>query len=104
MLVLFCFALFYLILFNFTLFHHVYAHELLQAYDSHCNLVLGDVEETIYEVEEDGDDDDDVKVSRDSHDKLMTQTSETYDFFRQSAASQKCCLFGVSDRTSVTDL
>jgi small nuclear ribonucleoprotein (snRNP)-like protein len=25
----------------------------LQAYDSHCNLVLGDVEETIYVVEED---------------------------------------------------
>ena len=24
-----------------------------QAYDSHCNLVLGDVEETIYVVEED---------------------------------------------------
>ena len=24
-----------------------------QAYDSHCNLVLGDVEETIYIVEED---------------------------------------------------
>ncbi|KEY67571.1 hypothetical protein S40285_06433 [Stachybotrys chlorohalonatus IBT 40285] len=39
----------------------------LHAYDSHCNLVLGDVEETIYEVEEDGDDDDDVKtISRKS--------------------------------------
>lgn len=25
----------------------------LQAYDSHCNLVLGDVEETIYAVDED---------------------------------------------------
>ena len=25
----------------------------MQAYDSHCNLVLGDVEETIYVVEED---------------------------------------------------
>lgn len=24
-----------------------------QAYDSHCNIVLGDVEETIYVVEED---------------------------------------------------
>lgn len=24
-----------------------------QAYDSHCNMVLGDVEETIYVVEED---------------------------------------------------
>lgn len=31
-----------------------------QAYDSHCNLVLGDVEETIYIV--DDEDDEDVKV------------------------------------------
>jgi small nuclear ribonucleoprotein (snRNP)-like protein len=33
-----------------------------QAYDSHCNLVLGEVEETIYTVDED-DEDDEVKVS-----------------------------------------
>lgn len=26
---------------------------LLQAYDSHCNLVLGEVEETIYAADED---------------------------------------------------
>jgi U6 snRNA-associated Sm-like protein LSm3 len=32
-----------------------------QAYDSHCNLVLGEVEETIYVVE-DEDEDDEVKV------------------------------------------
>jgi small nuclear ribonucleoprotein (snRNP)-like protein len=32
-----------------------------QAYDSHCNLVLGEVEETIYIVE-DEEDDEDVKV------------------------------------------
>ncbi|KAI1001798.1 hypothetical protein K3495_g6407 [Podosphaera aphanis] len=31
----------------------------LHAYDSHCNLVLGDVEETIYTMEE-GDDDEEV--------------------------------------------
>lgn len=35
---------------------------LIQAYDSHCNLVLGEVEETIYTVDED-DDDDELKVS-----------------------------------------
>lgn len=36
----------------------------LQAYDSHCNLVLGDVEETIYLTEDDDDEADsqDVKV------------------------------------------
>jgi U6 snRNA-associated Sm-like protein LSm3 len=32
-----------------------------QAYDSHCNLVLGDVEETVYVVDED-DEDETVKV------------------------------------------
>ncbi len=32
-----------------------------QAYDSHCNLVLGDVEETIYIVD-DEDEDDEIKV------------------------------------------
>lgn len=37
----------------------------MQAYDSHCNLVLGEVEETIYIVEEDDDDKEEetVKVS-----------------------------------------
>jgi U6 snRNA-associated Sm-like protein LSm3 len=33
-----------------------------QAYDSHCNLVLGDVEETIYIVEEDENEEETVKV------------------------------------------
>lgn len=36
---------------------------LAQAYDSHCNLVLGEVEETVYLVEDDDDDEDEtVKV------------------------------------------
>ncbi|KAK2627358.1 hypothetical protein QTJ16_003324 [Diplocarpon rosae] len=34
----------------------------LHAYDSHCNLVLGDVEETIYVVDEDEDEEETVKV------------------------------------------
>ena len=35
-----------------------------QAYDSHCNLVLGDVEETIYVVEEEEEEtDEEIKVS-----------------------------------------
>ncbi|KAI4254977.1 MAG: hypothetical protein L6R42_006974 [Xanthoria sp. 1 TBL-2021] len=34
----------------------------LHAYDSHCNLVLGDVEETIYLVEDEEDEDEEVKV------------------------------------------
>lgn len=36
-----------------------------QAYDSHMNLVLGDVVETIYIIDED-DEDEDIKVSRQS--------------------------------------
>jgi U6 snRNA-associated Sm-like protein LSm3 len=37
----------------------------IQAYDSHCNLVLGDVEETIYVAEDDDEDGEEqsVKVS-----------------------------------------
>jgi U6 snRNA-associated Sm-like protein LSm3 len=41
--------------------------DLLQAYDSHCNLVLGDVEETIYTIEEDDDGEETVKVRRSIH-------------------------------------
>lgn len=33
-----------------------------QAYDSHCNLVLGDVEEIIYVVEEDANEEEVVRV------------------------------------------
>ncbi|MCJ1389462.1 U4/U6-U5 snRNP complex subunit lsm3 [Xylographa bjoerkii] len=38
----------------------------LHAYDSHCNLVLGEVEETIYVIEEDEDEQEIVRV-RESH-------------------------------------
>ncbi|KAL1878588.1 hypothetical protein VTK73DRAFT_7766 [Phialemonium thermophilum] len=34
----------------------------LHAYDSHCNLVLGEVEETIYVVDEEEDNDEEVKT------------------------------------------
>ncbi|KAF3765218.1 hypothetical protein M406DRAFT_259902 [Cryphonectria parasitica EP155] len=34
----------------------------LHAYDSHCNLVMGEVEETVYVVDDDAGDDDDVKT------------------------------------------
>lgn len=37
-----------------------------QAYDSHCNIVLGEVEETIYIVEEDENGEETVKVTPDS--------------------------------------
>lgn len=35
-----------------------------QAYDSHCNIVIGEVEETIYTIEEDEDGEETVKVSQ----------------------------------------
>ncbi|KAJ4422472.1 U4/U6-U5 snRNP complex subunit lsm3 [Gnomoniopsis sp. IMI 355080] len=38
----------------------------LHAYDSHCNLVLGDVEETIYMVDDEADDDEVKTVSKKS--------------------------------------
>ncbi|KAK3339992.1 hypothetical protein B0T25DRAFT_561049 [Lasiosphaeria hispida] len=39
----------------------------LHAYDSHCNLVLGEVEETIYVVDDEDDPEDEIKtVSRKS--------------------------------------
>ena len=41
---------------------HETDHNNFQAYDSHCNLVLGDVEETIY-VAEDEEDENTVKAS-----------------------------------------
>ena len=50
---------------NISIEEHVLEMErliTLQAYDSHCNLVLGDVEETIYVVEEDEEDEEIVRV------------------------------------------
>jgi U6 snRNA-associated Sm-like protein LSm3 len=42
----------------------MYDIDILKAYDSHCNLVLGDVEETIYVVDEDDEDEESVKVTK----------------------------------------
>lgn len=38
----------------------------IQAYDSHCNLVLGEVEETVYVVDDEAGDDDVKTVSKKS--------------------------------------
>ncbi|KAK3180290.1 hypothetical protein K4F52_008376 [Lecanicillium sp. MT-2017a] len=38
----------------------------LHAYDSHCNLILGEVEETIYAVEEDEEEEEAKTISRKS--------------------------------------
>lgn len=55
-----------------------------QAYDSHCNLVLGDVEETIYIVDDEADNDEIKTVSKKSEmlfvrgTSTMTPTSDLY--------------------------
>ncbi|OAP63024.1 hypothetical protein AYL99_02251 [Fonsecaea erecta] len=45
----------------------------LHAYDSHCNLVLGDVEETIYTVEEEEDGEETVKTTKKQSDMLFVR-------------------------------
>lgn len=50
-------------MFTVKLYFIIVGIKTLQAYDSHCNLVLGDVEETIYLVEDDDEEEGDVKVS-----------------------------------------
>ncbi|KAL8662622.1 MAG: hypothetical protein Q9202_004580 [Teloschistes flavicans] len=44
----------------------------LHAYDSHCNLVLGEVEETVYVVEDD-DEDEEVKTIKKQSEMLFVR-------------------------------
>lgn len=65
----------------------------VQAYDSHCNLVLGDVEETIYVVEEDEDEEETVKACPPLNERanpLLTRDN------RPSTRNPRCCLLEVS--------
>ncbi|ODH22522.1 hypothetical protein ACO22_05499 [Paracoccidioides brasiliensis] len=45
----------------------------LHAYDSHCNLVLGDVEETIYIVEEDESERETIKTIKKQEEMLFVR-------------------------------
>jgi len=45
----------------------------LHAYDSHCNLVLGEVEETIYIIEEDEDEQEIVKTLKKQSEMLFVR-------------------------------
>jgi U6 snRNA-associated Sm-like protein LSm3 len=45
----------------------------LQAYDSHCNLVLGDVEETIYVVEEDENEEETIRTIKKQEEMLFVR-------------------------------
>ncbi|KAI9816759.1 MAG: U4/U6-U5 snRNP complex subunit lsm3 [Pycnora praestabilis] len=52
---------------------HPLRRSIFQAYDSHCNLVLGDVEETVYVVEEDDEEDETVKTIRKQSEMLFVR-------------------------------
>ncbi|KAL9618053.1 MAG: hypothetical protein Q9160_007182 [Pyrenula sp. 1 TL-2023] len=45
----------------------------LHAYDSHCNIVLGEVEETIYHIEEDEDGEESVKTVKKQSEMLFVR-------------------------------
>ncbi|KIW39316.1 uncharacterized protein PV06_09099 [Exophiala oligosperma] len=45
----------------------------LHAYDSHCNLVLGEVEETIFSIDEDEDGEESVKTTKKQSDMLFVR-------------------------------
>ncbi|KAL8675848.1 MAG: hypothetical protein Q9186_007554 [Xanthomendoza sp. 1 TL-2023] len=45
----------------------------LHAYDSHCNLVLGEVEETIYIVDDEDDEDEEVKTVKKQSEMLFVR-------------------------------
>ena len=65
-----------------------------KAYDSHCNLVLGDAEETIYIVEDDDEDEEIVKVKNTACQPL--KGAKLMRCCRPSRSSPKCSLSGVS--------
>ncbi|KAJ5246570.1 hypothetical protein N7468_001553 [Penicillium chermesinum] len=44
-----------------------------QAYDSHCNLVLGDVEETIYVVDEDDETEENLRTIKKQEEMLFVR-------------------------------
>ncbi|KAI9703154.1 MAG: U4/U6-U5 snRNP complex subunit lsm3 [Candelina mexicana] len=45
----------------------------LHAYDSHCNLVLGDVEETVYIVEDEDEEEETVKTVKKQSEMLFVR-------------------------------
>lgn len=48
----------------------------MQAYDSHCNLVLGDVEETVYVVDEE-DEEETVRTVKKQSEMLFVRGTHT---------------------------
>jgi hypothetical protein len=52
---------------------HLLTVDLKQAYDSHCNLVLGEVTETVYIIEEDEDEQDHVRTVKKQSEMLFVR-------------------------------
>jgi hypothetical protein len=73
----------------------------LQAYDSHCNIVLGDVEETIYVIEEDENEEETIKVRTPPPVQAALQISSRlkYIYCRLLKSKKKCFSYevGASD-------
>ncbi|EEH40467.1 hypothetical protein PAAG_02522 [Paracoccidioides lutzii Pb01] len=59
----------------------------LHAYDSHCNLVLGDVEETIYIVEEDESEREMIKTIKKQEEMLFVRGDSVVLISPQSPSS-----------------
>ncbi|OJD34211.1 u6 snrna-associated sm-like protein lsm3 [Diplodia corticola] len=58
----------------------------LHAYDSHCNLVLGDVEEIIYVVEEDANEEEVVRTVKKQSEMLFVRGDSVVLISPQAAA------------------
>nr|POE90249.1 putative u6 snrna-associated sm-like protein lsm3 [Quercus suber] len=73
----------------------------LHAYDSHCNLVLGDVEETVYVVDEDDDGadeaQDNVRTVRKQSEMLFVRGTFTRKSWRTRARGQRLAEVGCED-------
>lgn len=67
----------------------------MKAYDSHCNLVLGEVEETIYQIEEDEDGEESIKVRN----SCPLERLKAENVYRQLRSNQRCCSSGVGTST-----
>ncbi|MCJ1283979.1 U4/U6-U5 snRNP complex subunit lsm3 [Xylographa opegraphella] len=58
----------------------------LHAYDSHCNLVLGEVEETVYVIEEDEDEQEIVRTIKKQSEMLFVRGDSVVLISPQAAA------------------
>ncbi|TVY86600.1 GTP-binding protein, partial [Lachnellula willkommii] len=75
----------------------------LHAYDSHCNLVLGDVEETVYVVEEDEDEDSDETVKALSEFADYVERQQALRYPSAASASTTAVPSSASSVTAVED-